>query len=672
LGFLGAKGFTLQGSLVWYDQTGCGCRTIVNLSGHTVDPLSVVDVVVSETSRGSDQTPVSVAAVAEGSVSPSENTSREELSPSVSPSAETPSRGSSLVETPLRRPVDGVRRGLFGSSSPQSSAEETTRRSPDLPATTLDLSRDRSRSPSEDGRPSGQCELSPQLSTSTAADALYVPEIATAQPPDPSGSQGLERASAQLTPKRKAPPALPVAVVPAVPDEAPRHSPLGIRATVPADRRHPSAVPDVARKRPTAQARPAIAPPRSSAHFQPVPDKAPTCPPRLLKFSYLVGKEGGHGLADDPAPGCTAEQRRDEEAGGYAEAVGPAGQKVVADEEHAQRRPREGSCRDTKSLCGHTVDPLSVVDVVVSETSRGSDQTPVSVAAVAEGSVSPSENTSREELSPSVSPSAETPSRGSSLVETPLRRPVDGVRRGLFGSSSPQSSAEETTRRSPDLPATTLDLSRDRSRSPSEDGRPSGQCELSPQLSTSTAADALYVPEIATAQPPDPSGSQGLERASAQLTPKRKAPPALPVAVVPAVPDEAPRHSPLGIRATVPADRRHPSAVPDVARKRPTAQARPAIAPPRSSAHFQPVPDKAPTCPPRLLKFSYLVGKEGGHGLADDPAPGCTAEQRRDEEAGGYAEAVGPAGQKVVADEEHAQRRPREGSCRDTKSLWWC
>ncbi|XP_068207560.1 uncharacterized protein [Palaemon carinicauda] len=109
----------------------------------------------------------------------------------------------------------------------------------------------------------------------------------------PSGSQGPERETAPLTPKRKAPPAHPPAVVPDVPDIAPRRSALGVRAAVPVLRqgsparprpsapRRPPAVPEVARKRPTAQTRPApdIAPPRSPAHSRPVPVMAPTRPP---------------------------------------------------------------------------------------------------------------------------------------------------------------------------------------------------------------------------------------------------------------------------------------------------------------------------------------------------------------------------------------------------------
>ncbi|XP_068240962.1 proteoglycan 4-like [Palaemon carinicauda] len=72
------------------------------------------------------------------------------------------------------------------------------------------------------------------------------------------------------------------------------------------------------------------------------------------------------------------------------------------------------------------IDPLSMVDVVVMETSRGSSQTPVPVAEVAEGLDSPSEHSSREELSPTVSPAGVSPSWGRSLTETPLRRPIDG------------------------------------------------------------------------------------------------------------------------------------------------------------------------------------------------------------------------------------------------------
>ncbi|XP_068206746.1 uncharacterized protein [Palaemon carinicauda] len=249
------------------------------------------------------------------------------------------------------------------------------------------------------------------------------------------------------------------------------------------------------------------------------------------------------------------------------------------------------------------IDHLSVVDIFVLETSRGSGQTPVPVAAVAEGSVSPSEHTSRAELNPTAS-SVETPSRGSSLVETPLRRPLDGR---PADPTAPRGRIRRKAR--PPL----RHLSGDRSRSPSEDGRPSEQRELSPRTSTSKAADVFFAPpETATAQSPGPSGSQGLERETAPLALKRKAPPALPPAVVPDVPEVAPRRSPLGVRASVPAScqgsparpcppaPRRPPAVPEVARKRPTAQARPApdIAPPCSPVHTRPVPDMAPTRPP--------------------------------------------------------------------------
>ncbi|XP_068223785.1 uncharacterized protein [Palaemon carinicauda] len=73
------------------------------------------------------------------------------------------------------------------------------------------------------------------------------------------------------------------------------------------------------------------------------------------------------------------------------------------------------------------VDRLSIVDVVVAEASDGSGQTPALGADVAEGSVPPSEHPSREELSPTVSPAGDSPPRGSSLTETPLRRTDDGV-----------------------------------------------------------------------------------------------------------------------------------------------------------------------------------------------------------------------------------------------------
>ncbi|XP_068214532.1 uncharacterized protein [Palaemon carinicauda] len=126
---------------------------------------------------------------------------------------------------------NGVRRRLFGSSSPQSSAEETTCRSPILPATTLDLSRDRSRSPSDDGRPSGHSDQSSSRpadlpSPFDVADARCAPpDPATAQALRPLGLEGLERKTAPLALKRQVLPARPPAAA-VVPVLAPQRSPV--------------------------------------------------------------------------------------------------------------------------------------------------------------------------------------------------------------------------------------------------------------------------------------------------------------------------------------------------------------------------------------------------------------------------------------------------------------
>ncbi|XP_068237157.1 proline-rich protein 36-like [Palaemon carinicauda] len=239
-------------------------------------------------------------------------------------------RGSSLTETPLPRPINGqladptaprgcirrkarpplhrrglpspykgLKRRLFGSSSPQSSAEETTPRLPVMPATNLDLSGDHSRSPSDDGRPSGHSDKSPSPSTSKAPDACDAPpDTATAQSQGPSGLKGLERKTAPLALKRQVPPVRsPVAdaaVPAAVLDLAPRHSPSHVWATVPATLQ----VPDIAHQRSPAHTRPPVPrrppaltrPPtvpgtallRSPAHTRPpVPQRPPvlTRPP---------------------------------------------------------------------------------------------------------------------------------------------------------------------------------------------------------------------------------------------------------------------------------------------------------------------------------------------------------------------------------------------------------
>ncbi|XP_068227867.1 ESX-1 secretion-associated protein EspI-like [Palaemon carinicauda] len=145
----------------------------------------------------------------------------------------------------------------------RSSAEETTRLSPVLPATNLDLSGDRSRSPSEDDRPSGHSDLSPRPSTSRAPDARDTPpDTTTAQSPGPSGLKGLERKTAPLALKHQAPPERSPVADATVPDLAPRRSPSGVRATVPAMRQGPPA-----RPRPSASWRPPAVPDiRPGAH----------------------------------------------------------------------------------------------------------------------------------------------------------------------------------------------------------------------------------------------------------------------------------------------------------------------------------------------------------------------------------------------------------------------
>ncbi|XP_068227704.1 serine/arginine repetitive matrix protein 2-like [Palaemon carinicauda] len=172
--------------------------------------------------------------VAEGLVSPiPAQPTRQKLSPTVSPAGDSPPLGSSLTETPLRRTAEGqladpmaprecirrkaclplrrrglpspyktVRRRLFGSSlSLQSAAEEPRHRSPAVPATTLDLSADSSRSPLVEGRPlKGHVDLPPDRpadlpSPFLAADALYAPTnpVYHNQAPVPSGQQGSMR-----------------------------------------------------------------------------------------------------------------------------------------------------------------------------------------------------------------------------------------------------------------------------------------------------------------------------------------------------------------------------------------------------------------------------------------------------------------------------------------------
>ncbi|XP_068234055.1 serine/arginine repetitive matrix protein 1-like [Palaemon carinicauda] len=106
-----------------------------------------------------------------------------------------------------------VRRRLFGSPSPlQSAAEEPPYRSPTVPATTLDLSTDRSRSPSVEGRPDkGHADLPPVRpadlpSPFLAADVLYAPikPVFKKQAPVLSGQQRRTRKLAHTSLTRHA------------------------------------------------------------------------------------------------------------------------------------------------------------------------------------------------------------------------------------------------------------------------------------------------------------------------------------------------------------------------------------------------------------------------------------------------------------------------------------
>ncbi|XP_068234429.1 serine/arginine repetitive matrix protein 1-like [Palaemon carinicauda] len=170
--------------------------------------------------------------------------------------------------------------------SGNSSAEETTRRSPILPATTLDVSGDSSRSPSEEGRPSGPCDQSPSRPANLPspfedADAHYVPpKPAIAQAPVPSGHKGLERKTVPHTLKRQVKPAFPHAAA-AIPDLAPQRSPACVRAPVPVTRQG-----SPARPQPTAPRRPpavsGLARQRSPAHTHTRPP-APQRPPVPVK-----------------------------------------------------------------------------------------------------------------------------------------------------------------------------------------------------------------------------------------------------------------------------------------------------------------------------------------------------------------------------------------------------
>ncbi|XP_068219759.1 neurofilament heavy polypeptide-like [Palaemon carinicauda] len=255
------------------------------------------------------------------------------------------------------------------------------------------------------------------------------------------------------------------------------------------------------------------------------------------------------------------------------------------------------------------VDPLSIVDVVVAEASNESVQTSAPVADAAEGLVPTSEHPSREKLSPTVSPGGESPLRGSSLTETPLRRTADGlpaasrgrirrkarlplrgqglpsphkgVRRRLFVLSSSQSAAEEP-RPSMTVPATSLDLdlSADRSRSPS----PARPADLpSPFL----AADALWAPTHPVIKRATvPSGQKELSHIVCkslkhQVSPARQRSPARQCAIAhkrsPAVAETSRQRSP--VRA---------SAVPETTRQSSPAR-------PRATAH--PYPDARLACP---------------------------------------------------------------------------
>ncbi|XP_068237060.1 proteoglycan 4-like [Palaemon carinicauda] len=200
---LGLQGSPSRDALFDMIKLGAAVKQSPTTTG--IDPLCVVDVVLTEASGVSSQTPVPVAEVAEGLVSPSEHLSREELTATVV----------------LRDPA----------TSPPS-------RPADLP------------SPFED------------------ADALYPPpEPAIAQAPVPSGHKGLERKSVLHTLKRQVKPSLPHAAA-AIPDLALQRSPASMRAPVPVTRqgsparphptapRRPPAVPNLARQRSPAHMRP--------------------------------------------------------------------------------------------------------------------------------------------------------------------------------------------------------------------------------------------------------------------------------------------------------------------------------------------------------------------------------------------------------------------------------
>ncbi|XP_068230954.1 uncharacterized protein [Palaemon carinicauda] len=260
------------------------------------------------------------------------------------------------------------------------------------------------------------------------------------------------------------------------------------------------------------------------------------------------------------------------------------------------------------------VDPLSIVDVVVSEVSNAvsPNTSATSQPSVAEGLVFPDPaQPTREKLSPTVSPDSDSPPRGSSLTETPLRRTAEGqladpmaprgrirrkarlplwrrglhspyktVRRCLFGSSSSgRSAAEELRHRSPTVPATTLDPSADHLRSPKVEGRPyKGHADL-PRVrpadlpSPFLAVDAPYAPtkSVLKKQAPVPWGQQGSTCQLVHMSVMRHA-------------KHARQRSP-DIEVSEVAHQRSPvAAVPEIARQRSPAAEVPDKAPQRSPA----------------------------------------------------------------------------------------
>ncbi|XP_068204012.1 NHS-like protein 3 [Palaemon carinicauda] len=274
--------------------------------------------------------------VAEGSPPPSEDTLRGEGSPTVSPPDGSSSWGSALTETPLRRtddpdtlprgrirrkarrplrsrglpsPYKGVKRCLFGSSSPvPPPKEEPSSLEQTFAAATLDLSADRSRSPT----PARSSDLpSPFL----AADALWAPSHPVIQQaPIPSGKRdsthGVGKSLArQGSPAR--PPARSCAV-------AHKHSPELqssdlTRQRSPARQRSPTRrspakqrphVPDVLKVHPRSPKR-LRSPVRSRTTAQPVPDACQARqqpPPRPRSPDLDLGK----GSIPSPRPCASA------------------------------------------------------------------------------------------------------------------------------------------------------------------------------------------------------------------------------------------------------------------------------------------------------------------------------------------------------------------------------